>query len=302
VTTWRELRVDTEARLVAIGVDAPDTEARWIVERVSGYEGVELLLGEDEPATEPAIVHVDDMVERRGTGEPLQYVLGQWQFLGLDLFVDRRVLIPRPETEVVAQVALEEAMRMGARRGRRDPWGGSATDFTVADLGTGSGALALALVNELPDAAVWATDISLDALAVARANLAGAGAAAARVSLRDGSWYAALPAELQGTLRLIVANPPYVAEHEMADLPPEVRDWEPPGALVSGPTGLEAIASILDGARAWLSGAPSSVVLELAPHQADDACARAAVAGFGEIEVRRDLAGRDRVLVARTAG
>jgi release factor glutamine methyltransferase len=302
VTTWRELRVETERQLRELGVDAPDSEARWIVERVSGYDGVELVMGEAEPATEPARAHVADLIERRGRGEPLQYVLGQWQFLGLELFVDRRVLIPRPETEVVAQVAIEEAIRMGTRRGKRDPWSGSTTDFTVADLGTGSGALALALAMELPDAAVWATDVSLDALAVARANLAGAGVPAARVTVRDGSWFAALPAELRGTLRLVVANPPYVAEHEVAGLPPEVRDWEPYGALVSGPTGLEAIELILDEARAWLSAPPSAVVLELAPHQADAAQAHARRAGYAHVSARPDLAGNNRVLVARTDG
>ncbi|MEX2100055.1 MAG: peptide chain release factor N(5)-glutamine methyltransferase, partial [Acidimicrobiia bacterium] len=106
VTTWRQLREQTHARLRELSVDAPETEARWMVERVSGYDGVELVMGESEPATAPAIAHVDDMVARRASGEPLQYVLGEWQFLGLDLLVDRRVLVPRPETEVVAQAAI----------------------------------------------------------------------------------------------------------------------------------------------------------------------------------------------------
>ncbi len=100
------------------------------------------------------------MLERRAGGEPLQYVLGRWDFLGLDLLVDRRVLVPRPETEVVAQVAIDEAVRLGARRGTHDPWSAGATEYTVADLGTGSGAIALALASELPDAEVWATDVS----------------------------------------------------------------------------------------------------------------------------------------------
>src|SRR5688572_32021725 len=172
------------------------------------------------------------MVGRRGAGEPIQYVLGEWSFRGIDLLIDRRVLIPRPETEITAEVAIEEAQRLGARRGKPDPWAGAATAYTVADLGTGSGALALALAAELPDAAVWATDNSDDALAVARANLAGSGTIAARVRLAPGSWFDALPGDLRGQLRLLVANPPYVAEHELAGLPPEVRDYEPVTALV----------------------------------------------------------------------
>ena len=162
--------------------------------------------------------------------------------------VDRRVLVPRPETEVVARTAIDEVVRLGARRGAHDPWGGAATSFPVADLGTGSGAIALALARELPDAEVWATDVSDDALAVARANLAGVGSAATRVRLESGSWFDALPEALRGRLRLVVSNPPYVAEHEVADLPADVADWEPRQALVSGPTGLEAIEAILAGA------------------------------------------------------
>ena len=135
------------------------------------------------------------MVERRLRGEPLQYVLGSWSFRNLDLFVDPRVLIPRPETEITAQIAIDEAVKRGARHGTRDAWTGTDTTFTVADLGTGSGAIALSLVTELADAEVWATDASADALAVARANLAGTGSAAARVRVAHGDWFDALPSD-----------------------------------------------------------------------------------------------------------
>jgi release factor glutamine methyltransferase len=302
VPTWRDVRQQAEQRLRDLAVDAPDTEARWMVERVSGYDGVELLLGEDEPATDAAIAHVDDMVTRRAGGEPLQYVLGEWEFHGLALLVDRRVLVPRPETEAVAEVALQEAVRLGTSRGRNDPWGGAEPTFRVADLGTGSGALALVLASELPEALVWATDVSPDALAVARANLAGLGAPATRVRLVAGSWFDALPAELRGGLRLVVSNPPYVAQHEVDGLPRVVADWEPRGALVSGPTGLEAIETIVDGALEWLDRSGGALVVELAPHQSDAASARAHAAGFTDVAVRADLAGRDRVLVARVGG
>jgi release factor glutamine methyltransferase len=301
VTTWSDLRVSAARRLRDARVDAPENEARWMVERVSGYDGVELVMGEHEPATAPAIAHLDDMLERRVAGEPLQYVLGRWQFLGLDLLVDRRVLVPRPETELVAQTAIEEAVRLGARRGSHDPWSAGATAFTVADLGTGSGALALSLATELPDAEVWATDVSDDALAVARANLAGVGSAATRVRLSSGSWFAALPGALRGALRLVVSNPPYVAEHEVGDLPAAVADWEPRLALVSGPTGLEAIEAVVTEAPQWLE--PEGVlVVELAPHQAAPATTLAVAAGFADVSVRADLAGRDRALVARRVG
>jgi release factor glutamine methyltransferase len=301
VTTWGDLRVRAERRLRDARVDAPDTEARWMVERVSGYDGVELVVGEHEAATAPAIAHLDDMLGRRLAGEPLQYVLGRWQFLGLDLLVDRRVLVPRPETEVVAQLAIGEAARLGARRGTHRPWSATTTAYAVADLGTGSGALALALAAELPDAEVWATDVSEDALAVARANLAGVGSAATRVRLVSGSWFAALPDTLRGALRVVVTNPPYVAEAEVRDLPAAVADWEPRLALVSGATGLEAIEAIIAEAPRWLDPAGGALVVELAPHQADRASTMATDVGFTTVTIHPDLAGRDRVLVARVA-
>jgi release factor glutamine methyltransferase len=169
----------------------------------------------------------------------------------------------------------------------------------VADLGTGSGALAIALAADLPDAEVWATDVSADALAVARANFGGTGSPAARIRVASGSWFDALPEHMRGSLRMIVSNPPYVAEHEVPSLDPEVRDWEPRRALVSGARGTEAIDEIVDGASEWLEPGRGVLVCELAPHQAADRVARARAAGFGDVSVRPDLSGRERVLVAR---
>jgi release factor glutamine methyltransferase len=145
------------------------------------------------------------------------------------------------------------------------------------------------------------TDVDEDALAVARANLAGLGSPAARVRIAAGSWYDALPSELEGRLLLVVANPPYLAEHELADLPEEVRAFEPHRALVSGPTGLEHVATLVAGAPAWLDPA-GTLVAEVAPHQSADAVALARDAGFADVAMRPDLAGRDRVLVARRRG
>jgi release factor glutamine methyltransferase len=225
------------------------------------------------------------MVERRRTGEPLQYVLGIWAFRRLELVVDRRVLIPRPETEMVVEVALAQLRRLGVAR-----------PLTV-DLGTGSGAIALSVALEMPEAHVWGTDRSEDALAVARANLSGMGArVATRVRLSAGDWFRALPGYLKGGVDLVVANPPYVGEAE--PLPAEVADWEPAGALVAGPTGLECVDEILVEAPGWLRR-PGVVVIEIAPHQAERAVALARAAGFAEAEVHPDLSGRPRALVAR---
>jgi len=172
----------------------------------------------------------------------------------------------------------------------------------AVDLGTGSGAIALSLAAERGNVEVWATDASPDALAVARANLAGLGGlSATRVRLAEGSWWDALPEELAGRVHLVVSNPPYVATREMADLDPVVVDWEPRQALEAGPQGIEDLRVILEGSRPWLAPV-STVVLEIAPHQAGPLTATALDAGFAAVEIGQDLAGRDRILVARTVG
>jgi release factor glutamine methyltransferase len=281
---WRVLLADAARRLRAAGVDSPDREARWLVEGATGLTAGELTVALDRPASERGATHLHGMVARRAAGEPLQYALGRWAFRTLDLYVDHRVLIPRPETEVMAGLALDECRRVDAR--------------CAVDLGTGSGALALALAVERPGLTVWGTDASDDALAVARANLSGLGRAATRVRLVGGDWFAALPPELAGTVDVVVANPPYVSEDEMADLPGEVRDWEPRQALCSGPTGLEDIERIVDEAPRWLAR-PGALLVELAPHQARAARATALAAGFRTATVWPDLAGLDRILLAR---
>jgi release factor glutamine methyltransferase len=278
VSTWRTALADTTAVL------GSESEARWIVEEASGYERAALLVHLDDAVTARCGGYLSGMVERRLAGEPLQYVLGRWGFRGLDLMVDRRVLIPRPETEEVVGWALDEVRRLGRR------------DLVVADLGTGSGAIALSLARELPDAAVWATDASDDALDVARANVTGIGIwAGPRVRMVKGEWWDALPGELRGGLDLVVSNPPYVPDAE--DLPPVVGEWEPVHALRAGADGLDAIRVVLGGAGAWLRPG-GLLVVEIAPSQAPAVLDLAAVAGAERVEVRRDVRGRERALVA----
>lgn len=284
--SWRALLLEAVERLRRAGVPSPESDARWIVEEASGNEGGEFLLGLDQPATNRGVARFDRMIARREAGEPLQYVLGRWSFRHLDLFVDARTLIPRPETEVVAGLAIDELDRV--REERPD-------SAVVADLGTGSGAIGLSIAAERPGTAVWLTDRSEDALAVARANVAGVGRAGTAVRVVAGSWFAALPAELTGQLSVVVSNPPYVAAGD--DLPAEVRDWEPGGALVSGPTGLEALLVLVDAAPTWLVP-EGALVLELAPHQGE-AVAEAAATRFVEVSLHPDLTGRVRAVVGR---
>ena len=279
--TWRRLLAEATDE---VGL----SDARRIVQRASGREGLEWIEGLDLPVPQRGVAAVDAMVGRRRAGEPLQYVLGRWGFRSLDLLVDPRVLIPRPETEVVAELAVEELRRLG----------GGERPVVAADLGTGSGALALTLATEVVTAEVWGTDRSEEALAVARANLAGIGRPGARVRLVDGDWFAALPPDLRGRLDLVVSNPPYVAAGEA--LPPEVADWEPHEALFAGPRGDEPALAILAEVGDWLAR-PGAVVLELAPTQGTTLAAAATAAGAAEVRVRPDLTGRERVLVARWA-
>ncbi len=266
-------------------------EARWIVEH-AGVDGAQAL------------------ADRRAGGEPLQYVLGRWPFRSLELQVDRRVLIPRPETEQVVEVAMGELARVTTEDGRGVGPG------VAVDLGTGSGAIALSLAVEgMPDGSdrgnrslvVWATDASSGALEVARANLDGlAGAdpaSASRVRLALGSWYAALPSSLVGQVDLVVSNPPYVAESEYEQLDPVVRNWEPRSALVAaqgtaGVPGTADIEAVVGGAPRWLRPC-GALVVEIAPAQSRAVVDAARRAGFSSVDVSRDLAGRLRVLVAR---
>lgn len=276
---WRGLLAATRRRV------GDAAAARWLCEEASGADDLTEVL--DEPATERMVARLDAMVARYVDGEPLGYVLGHWGFRHLDVAVDRRVLIPRPETEVVAGVAVDLARAMPR-------------PITVADLGTGSGAIGLSLAAELPvvGVTVWLTDASRDALDVARANLAGIGRKAANVRIAEGRWFDALPAGTQ--LDLAVSNPPYIAVGTSL-IDDSVRDWEPHAALFAGPEGLDDIRAIVAAAPRWLR--PGGwLVLEIGADQGEAVTELLAGAGFDAVALRPDLAGRDRVAVARRPG
>lgn len=285
--SWRQLRDEAVARLAAAGVADAAQELRWIAEQASGRAASEQMAALDQPATEREIAVVDTLVARRADGEPLQYVLGRWGFRTLDLLVDRRVLIPRPETEVVAGLAIDAAAALERTA-------------VVVDLGTGSGAIALSVAAERwPHVEVWATDASADALAVARANLAGLGRRSSVVRLVEGDWFAALPYGLRGGVDVVVSNPPYVAATE--PLPPEVAHWEPAAALRSGPDGLDDLRRIIADAPRWL--APGGVlVTEIGETQGAAVTDLATAAGLVDATIAPDLAGRDRALIAHLPG
>ena len=287
---WRILFEEARHRLAGSdGVESPDVDARRIVEAAAGATPAEFESALDEPATKRAAAWFYSMLERRGAGEPLQYVVGSWSFRTLDLMVDRRVLIPRPETEVVAGLAVDEVANRSAGAGRD-------REVIVADLGTGSGAIALSVAVECPQARVFATDVSTEALAVASANLAGIGRAATRVTLHEGDWFEALPGALRGSVDVVVSNPPYIGTGE--ELPAVVADWEPPVALWSGPTGCEAVEQVIGGVSSWLKPG-GSLVLEVASHRAQETAQMAAEGGLVAVRVERDLGGLERVVIGR---
>ena len=317
--TLGQLYASVRSRLADAGVPEPVISARHIAATAAGCGAADVVAAPRTPMTVRMVAHADAMTARRARGEPLQYVLGSWGFRKLDLATDRRALIPRPETETIAGIAVEW-LAAQVRSGRlRTP--------IIADLGTGCGAIALSIAYEVPGARVFATDSSPDALALTGENMAGVGWAAARVSLHHGDWFDALvdvpaptpvsPAlsgalaghsdgteppspsgsqELRERLDVIVANPPYVADDE--ELPDEVADWEPHDALYAGVDGLTDLRRILCEARGWL--APGGLlVLECAPHQAADLAAAADARGYEAVRIERDLAGRDRAIIAQ---
>ncbi len=281
---------DEARRRLAAGPDdvaeSADIDARRIVEEASGHEGAAFHLGLHEPATKRGVAHFDKMVARRLAGEPLQYVVGSWGFRTLDLMVDRRVLIPRPETETLAGVAVDELNRLAQ----------SGHTLRAVDLGTGSGAVGLSIAVERTDTTVLLTDRSTEALQVARANLTGLGPAATRVTIHEGSWFEALPSDVRASVDVIVSNPPYVAVEDV--LPRVVADWEPRTALIADDHGRADLRHIIETAGPWLrtSGA---LVLEMAPTQTEWAAELATDGGFIDVQIIDDLAGRARVVRAR---
>ena len=285
VVTWRALWSETAAVL------GDRNHARWMCEIASGCDGAELIAELDQPAMNAMVVHLDKMIARRLAGEPLQYVLGRWQFRGLDLMIDKRVLIPRPETEWVCEIAMDHVRAMRAV-GPHDP------PLQIADLGTGSGAIGLSIAAEMPlgSVAVWLSDVSADAVDVASANLAGIGRHAQVVRVMLGSWFQALPPDLRGHLDLVVANPPYIALDDPA-LETGVLDWEPSLALFGGTDGLREIRVIAAGAIEWLREG-GLLVLEIGADQRQAVSSLLRDAGLINVEIRVDLAGRPRVAVA----
>jgi len=272
----------TTGYLERSGDDTPRKSAEWLLSAATNLSRVELYTNYEQPLSESERDVLRGGVQRRAAGEPLQYVTGEVAFRHLVVKVRPGVLIPRPETEVLVGEALGELEDISAPM--------------VADPCTGTGVVALSIAQERPDARVWATDISLEAVESARENaerlrLSG------RVSVFKGDLLGSLPAELTGRLNAVVANPPYVPSADVPGLPAEIAGFEPHVALDGGPDGLDVFRRLLAEARTWL--APGGFLAVELDERRVQVAAEEALEWYEDLRVVRDLAGRDRVLVAR---
>lgn len=257
------------------GSESPRLDAELLLAHALGVDRAALVMDPAREVTGPAVRTFQDLVRRRSAGhEPVAYLLGTKGFRHIDLRVDPRVLVPRPETELLVEVALE--LPLGA---------------LVLDVGTGCGAVALALKHERSDLLVTGSDVSEGALAVAAQNRV-------RLGLDVAFVHADLVDGLGANWDAILSNPPYVAERDRAALPRDVAEHEPPSALFAGEDGLGVIRRLAPQAAATRA---TLLVIEVGEGQAPDVSALIEDAGFAEVRTHRDLAGIERVVAGRRA-
>jgi release factor glutamine methyltransferase len=283
IWTLLELLRWTSGYLGEKEVPEPRLTAELLLAGALGLKRLDLYLQFERPLRDEELAEFKSRLKRRARREPLQYIEGRAAFRNLSLRVDRRVLIPRPETEVLVAEVLQ--------------WARGKAGLHALDVGTGSGAIARSLAAEGPFSRIVATDLSDDALEVARENCRQL-APGTEVEFRQGAVYAPVAGE---RFDVIVSNPPYIGLVEEATLEPEVREWEPRTALFAGETGLDVVRELVADAPHHL--APGGLLaLEIGAGQADQVAALiGAVSGFAEPVVRRDLAGRNRIVLAEYA-
>jgi release factor glutamine methyltransferase len=274
LTEW--LR-DAERSLARAGIPSPRNDAERLAAFALGLRWGELWTRLREPIDEISRSRLEDVLEQRCGGEPLAYIVGSVVFCGVDIACGPGVLVPRPETETLVDVALELIAD------RREP--------IVVDIGTGTGAIGIAVARARPHARVWGTDVSPVALSYAARNVEKTGVS---VQLLDGDLFHALPADLMGAIDLVVSNPPYIPDD--AVLPPDVVA-EPAEALRGGPRGDEALVRLVDGVAPWLSS-HGAVALEVGTHEQAAALA-SMLDGFAKAGMRHDRNERPRVVWAK---
>ena len=278
--TVLEIIKKTTDFFAAKGIESARLNAELLIGHALGLKRMALYLQFERLLSEPELEKLRGLVRRRGQREPLQYIVGETEFFGLKLKTDRRALIPRPETELLVEniVALSEI-----------------PPVELLDLGTGSGAIALALATAFPSARVTAVDSSEDALTLASENAASL-ASAERIVFVRSNWFQGIPSE--GKFDLIVANPPYLSAAETVATEPEVKGHEPISALTAAEEGLADLREIITRAPAFFSSTGGMIALETGIDQHAELIKLATAAGFRRTESRKDMTGRDRFLFA----
>lgn len=289
--TLGALLASARQTLKAAGIDTAAIDARLLVEAATGLTRLDLLTRSDEPVATDVAARLDGWIARRAKGEPVGRILGMASFHGLDFALGPDTLEPRPDTEVLVDVALG-----AARQGKLPGVAPDGTGLRLLDIGTGTGAIAVTLLHKLPGATGLATDLAPGAIDTARANAARHGVAD-RLTFAVGSYFE----PVDGKFALIVSNPPYIVSAVIAGLDPEVRLHDPMLALDGGADGLDAYRVIAAGAGAHLL--PGGLLaLEIGYDQGDAVSALLSAATFTSIEVHRDLGDRDRVVSAVFVG
>lgn len=267
--------------LATKGVENARFNAEWLIGHALGLKRMQLYVQFERELLEPELEKIRPLLRRRAAHEPLQYILGETVFCGLSLKCDRRALIPRPETEYLVELILKRVEDEPPR--------------SILDLGTGTGAIALALAQAFPEAAVTAGDLSPDALALAREN-ANATGLGERIHFLETNWFSGLPSEAR--FDLIISNPPYLTPAEVQEASAEVREFEPLTALVAGEQGLDDLSQLIAQSQSYLNSG-GWLALETGIAQHGELQKLAERAGWARFESVRDLTDRDRYVFAR---
>lgn len=280
-STLGALHTSARARLAEAGIADAALDARLLVEHFTQTSRTDALVRPELEIAAPDVAALDAALSRRVSGMPVHRIMGQREFYGLALGLSDETLEPRPDTEILVDLVLGEA--------RRD--GGEDRPYRILDLGTGSGAIAIALLSALPSASAVGADISEDALATARRN-ADINGVGGRFVGRKSDWFS----EIEGHFDFIVSNPPYIREHDWAALSREVRDFDPRRALVGGVDGLDAYRAIAQGCDAHLA-IGGRVAVEIGYDQKEAVTQVFEARSFYRSVVAKDLAGHDRALI-----
>lgn len=284
-TTIKQLLIDATKKLKESSIDTPRLDAEVILAHQLGWQRIDLILKSDDKMDEKQQKIYYDKIEQRIQGKPVQYITEQQEFMGLTFRVTPDVLIPRPDTEILVEAAIEESNFM------KKP-------FRILEIGTGSGAIALSLAYYIMESLVYTVDISADAIKVAKENARNL-SLTKRIHFYLGDLFDPLGEKLCGKVDLLVSNPPYISHNEIADLQKEVQNYEPILALDGGEDGLDFYRRLIQEGQRFLSP-QGRMIFEVGYNQAQEVCRMLEEKGiFGEIVMKKDLAGIDRTIIAR---